>query len=220
MAHITINFRSNTINMPVMLDILLPQQSKECKTLYLLHGMGGDRESWLLRSRVADYAEEKQIAVVMPSGNNKFFINNRNGKAYQQFITEELPAQMELWFGVSKKAQDRFIAGADMGGFGAVLAAAENPESFHTAFSYHNAAYLQDMIHNADTVTKTIVFGTEQECEAALAKLNEVVSGTETKNNTMFVIYDQPEQADWAYLDKCLQETIGYIVSGGNALCQ
>ena len=63
MAWINIDFKSETLNMPVMLDILIPQGHGGYKTLYLLHGAGGDHSSWLINSRVADYAEHKNIAI-------------------------------------------------------------------------------------------------------------------------------------------------------------
>ena len=80
MAWISINFESKALGMPVMTNVLMPQGRGGYKTLYLLHGAGGDYASWLLKSRVADYAEGKNIAVVMPSGNNKCYVNNRYGK--------------------------------------------------------------------------------------------------------------------------------------------
>ena len=82
MAWISINFESKALGMPVMTNVLMPQGRGGYKTLYLLHGAGGDYASWLLKSRVADYAEGKNIAVVMPSGNNKCYVNNRYGKDY------------------------------------------------------------------------------------------------------------------------------------------
>ena len=68
MAWISINFESKALGMPVMTNVLMPQGRGGYKTLYLLHGAGGDYASWLLKSRVADYAEGNNIAVVMPSG--------------------------------------------------------------------------------------------------------------------------------------------------------
>ena len=65
MAWISINFESKALGMPVMTNVLMPQGRGGYKTLYLLHGAGGDYASWLLKSRVADYAEGKNIAVVI-----------------------------------------------------------------------------------------------------------------------------------------------------------
>ena len=123
MAWISINFESKALGMPVMTNVLMPQGRGGYKTLYLLHGAGGDYASWLLKSRVADYAEGNNIAVVMPSGNNKCYVNNRYGKDYFTFLTEELIEKCETWFDLSPKKEDRFIAGMSMGGYGAVHAA-------------------------------------------------------------------------------------------------
>lgn len=220
MAHITINFRSNALNMPVMLDVLLPENCKGCKTLYLLHGIGGDRESWLLRSRVADYVEGKSIAVVMPSGNNKFFVNNINGKAYQNFVAEELIAQIEKWFPVSRKADDRYIAGADMGGFGALSAAVEKAETYHTAVSYHGLFYMQALCESLDTRIIQTVFGDKQQSETALLELVKKLEGVKGQGGTRFVILKEHEPfsngMDWTYLDHCIMKTVDYIMSGGD----
>ena len=42
MAHLTINYKSSALNMPIMLDVLIPQGRGNYKVLYLLHGAGGD----------------------------------------------------------------------------------------------------------------------------------------------------------------------------------
>ena len=119
MAWINIDFKSETLNMPVMLDILIPQGHGGYKTLYLLHGAGGDHSSWLINSRVADYAEHKNIAIVMPSADNKCYVNNRHGKDYSDYITKELIDKCEAWFSLSQNKEDRYIAGMSMGGYGA-----------------------------------------------------------------------------------------------------
>ena len=50
MSHLTINFKSKSLNMPVMLDVLMPQGHGGYKTLYLLHGAGGDHACWTLKT--------------------------------------------------------------------------------------------------------------------------------------------------------------------------
>lgn len=216
MAHMTINFKSAALNMPVMLDVLLPRQCKDCKTLYLLHGYGGDRESWLLGSRVAEYVEDRQIAVVMPSGNNKFFLNNVHGKAYQTFVAEELPARMEAWFGVSKKPEHRFIAGADMGGFGALYAAAEKPDRYGAAFSYHDFSYMKAQCEALEAGTARTVFGLEAAGAGMVQKLEEKVALAQKAGAADFIICDKKDNEDRKYLDRCLQKTIDYIMSEGS----
>ena len=221
MAHITINFRSKALNMPVMLDVLLPENSENCKTLYLLHGWGGDRESFLLRTRLAEYAEGKNIAVVMPSGNNKFFINNVNGKAYQDFVVKELISQMETWFSVSHKPEDRFIAGADMGGFGALMAAAYYPGTYHTAFSYSGPFELQAQCQALQARDRMPVFGDFEKASAAVMNLAHKLDSLEG-SDTKYIICSKEnnKKEGWTYLNDCIKRTIAYVAAGGDMIWQ
>lgn len=134
MAHLSINFKSEALHMPVLLDVIMPQGRGGYKTLYLLHGAGGDHSTWYGKSRIDDYVDNKNIAVIMPSGNNKFYVNNEHGKDYFTFITEELPQVCERWFSVSREAADRYIAGNSMGGYGALYSALKKPGFYAGAF--------------------------------------------------------------------------------------
>ena len=61
------------------------------KTLYLLHGLLGNYTDWVSGTRIQRWAEEKNLAVVMPSGDNAFYINSRISKNdYSTFIGKEL----------------------------------------------------------------------------------------------------------------------------------
>lgn len=163
MAHLTINYRSRALGMPVMLDALIPQGRGGYKTLYLLHGAGGDYASWTLNTRIADYVNNKNIAVIMPSGNNKFYVNNRYGKDYYTFITKELIEVTSNWFSVSDKPCDRYIAGMSMGGYGAMYAALNNPDLYNTAFSYSGLLNILERYDNPQGIDMYPVFGTRQE---------------------------------------------------------
>ena len=90
MALININYESKTLGMPVMINAIIPQGRGSYKTLYLLHGMGGDYTTWITKSRVADYVDNTDIAVIMISGDNKCYVDNVHGRKYFTFLTEEL----------------------------------------------------------------------------------------------------------------------------------
>ena len=121
MALININYESKTLGMPVMINAIIPQGRGNYKTLYLLHGMGGDYTTWITKSRVADYVDNTDIAVIMISGDNKCFVDNVHGRKYFTFLTEELIKTCTNWFGLSCDRKDRYIAGMSMGGYGAAL---------------------------------------------------------------------------------------------------
>jgi len=97
--------------------------------LYLLHGGGNNHATWTGYANVEFYAEERNIAVVMPSGENKFYVDWPSDKFFK-FISEELPDFVTGLFPVSKRPEDTYIAGLSMGGFGTVVHALNFPERF------------------------------------------------------------------------------------------
>ena len=133
------------------------------KTLYLLHGAGGDHTSWILNTRIADYVNNRNIAVVMPSGKNRFYVNNEYGKNFYTYITEELVSQCEQWFDISRKAEDRYIAGMSMGGYGAVYAGLKKPSMYNTVFSYSGLLNILERYDKPQGIDMFPVFGTRQQ---------------------------------------------------------
>lgn len=133
MALIQMNYLSNALLRTVPVNIILPvdkvssktrdyeARTKPFKTLYLLHGMFGNYTDWCANTRVQRWAEEKNLAVVMPSGDNMYYVNSLIPfNDYGAFIGEELPRIMQAAFPLSDRREDTFIAGLSMGGFGAL----------------------------------------------------------------------------------------------------
>ena len=106
--------------------------------LYLLHGFGNNHATWSGYSNVELYAEEQNLAVVMISGENKFYANHR-GDPFYDFIENELPEFVTANFPVSKKVKDTFIAGLSMGGYGALIHGLGNPEKYAAVGSFSGA---------------------------------------------------------------------------------
>ena len=73
-----------------MINAIIPQGRGSYKTLYLLHGMGGDYTTWITKSRAADYVDNTDIAVIMISGDNKCYVDNVHGRKYFTFLTDIL----------------------------------------------------------------------------------------------------------------------------------
>lgn len=90
------------------------------KTLYLLHGITGDEKDWLYGTRIERYAIEHKIAVVMPDGDNNFYVNNCPTERWGEFIGRELVEVTRNLFPLSDKREDTYIGGLSMGGYGAI----------------------------------------------------------------------------------------------------
>ena len=148
------NFFSRILNNHVDVNVLLPSMpdnshffhsfdeiyaDRVIPVLYLLHGALDDYTMWLRQTNVERYAEAARIAVVMPSGQNSFYSNARQGLNYFDYITDELPCFIEYTFPVARTGRHRYIAGPSMGGYGAAKCALTKPD-YYRAFGNFSGA--------------------------------------------------------------------------------
>ena len=109
MAYGSLDFNSNCLKRIVSFRIILPNDDDQnvnepLKLLILLHGYNGINGDWMLNSRVLQLASSHHICVVMPSGENSFYLDGTaTGRQYASFVGEELPAYIRKTFPVSKK---------------------------------------------------------------------------------------------------------------------
>ncbi len=134
--------------------IILPYDSSKdiepYKVLYLLHGGAGNAQDWIRYTSIERYAEENNIAVVMPEvGGSSFYGDMVHGYNYYTFLTKELPMVINCFFPVSDKREDRFVAGLSMGGYGAYKWAFDKPEYFSAAGNFSGFSFT-DEIFNVD----------------------------------------------------------------------
>jgi S-formylglutathione hydrolase FrmB len=114
----------------VFLPANLPPAEK-LPVVYLLHGGGSDFRSWSNDSDVSRYAL-KGIILVMPEGDESYFMNEVEAprEKYEDYITNDLIADVESRFPARKDRAGRAIVGISMGGFAAVKYAFSHPELF------------------------------------------------------------------------------------------
>ena len=142
MANLTYTFRSETLDLNVSVNVILPEpigKNETFKTLYLLHGYIGDHTDWIRFSSPERYNWSYRYAIIMPAVQNSYYTDTTYGQKYLTFIAEELPQVMERTFPLSRKREDRFIGGLSMGGYGALKAALLYPKKYSKAFSLSGA---------------------------------------------------------------------------------
>lgn len=152
MAHININLISSALTRAVDVTLILPtkvagqalgrfkrddyyqkKKDKKYPLLILLHGYLNDEKSWTSYARAELFAEENNIAIVMISGENKFYNNYDHKVTYDHFydfIEYELKDFLYGTFPISNKRCDNFIAGLSMGGYGALYHGLKNPDAY------------------------------------------------------------------------------------------
>ncbi|MDD2649431.1 MAG: alpha/beta hydrolase family protein [Eubacteriales bacterium] len=147
MALFQINVFSHALMMNQPVTVLLPEVAnwnddkvsalKDLPTLYLLHGYSDDSTKWLRMTSIERYASEYRLAVVMPSALHSCYTDMAIGdNNYAEYVSRELPAMMESYFPLSKKREDRFVAGLSMGGYGTLRTALANPDRYAAAAAF------------------------------------------------------------------------------------
>ena len=111
----------------------LPAHSTNPRLMILLHGLTGNFQTWGMRSDIQALADQHGLAVAMPDGQRSFWVDQAYGLAWGRWIGEELPKRLAQMLRLSE--QKPLIGGISMGGYGAVRAAFDYPETFARAFS-------------------------------------------------------------------------------------
>ena len=185
MALIQVNYQSKALFRTVPMNVILPadrfdadtdsylnKPDRKYKTLYLLHGLLGNYTDWVSKTRIQTWAEEKNLAVVMPSGDNSFYFKSRTPwNDYGTFIGEELVDITRRMFPLSDKREDTFIAGLSMGGYGAL----RNGIVYSNTFSH--VVGLSSAIHLFEDLSEEANIGLFDNLkEAAESNLNPKVA--------------------------------------------
>lgn len=150
MAWMQVEFYSNILQRTVPLQILLPadytdpKANKRWKTLYLLHGFFGNCSDWVLMGDAQGVSNDYDLCVVMPSGNNDFYVNAPYGiRDSARFVSEELVDFTRRLLPLSHKREDTLIGGLSMGGFGTLYNALTYSEVFGAGIALSSALVLE-----------------------------------------------------------------------------
>lgn len=138
----SINFQSKMLKRPVRYSIYLPadygKSTREYATVYLLHGYGDDETAWVKDGKIDKIIDELEkngtiapMIYVIPQGYNSYYVNRFNGTLeYMKMFTEEFVPMIDSLYRTKKDATQRAVVGYSMGGYGALILPAKNPDIF------------------------------------------------------------------------------------------
>lgn len=159
MALLQVNFISQTLMRTVPIQVVLPvdkfswdgaRSEGPFPTLYLLHGIFGNYTDWVSGTRIQRWAEEHNLAVVMPSGDNRFYVDQpATQDLYGEFIGRELVDITRRMFPLSAERANTFIGGLSMGGYGAL----RNGLKYYDTFGAIAALSSADVVQQLDSYT-------------------------------------------------------------------
>ncbi|MFC4302141.1 alpha/beta hydrolase [Cohnella boryungensis] len=206
MAVLNLHFFSRSLKREVPFTALIPLDSpipsvqedtiQPLKALYLLHGYSGTHSDWVSFSRIRELSDRYRIAVIMPSGENHFYVDDENkGARYGEYIGKELVDFTRKLLPLSSAREDTFIGGLSMGGYGAIRNGYKYADRFGRIIAL-SSALIPYKIANMEPGFKdgiadygyyrsvfgdlTRLLGSEKDPEAIVRRLNE--NGEELPN--------------------------------------
>ncbi len=159
MAIYRVEYKSKTLKKSVRFSAIIPNDvsistkkkyahsyERATKTLFLLHGYNGDETTFLKSTPVKEYSEKYNLAIILPSCRNSYYLNLNDSKdGYQTFITKELVEYVRLAFNLSKDRDDTIIGGVSMGGYGALHSALFSCNTFSKVIAISPALIIEDL---------------------------------------------------------------------------
>lgn len=132
--------KSRILNRDISYAVLLPKEYDSLHTnypvVYLLHGFGDDETAWYKYGLIQYYSDANTstpMIYVMPQGFNSYYVNKYSGSfPYMDMFVKELVPTIDSTFRTIKDPQQRAVMGFSMGGYGALILPAKNPDVFKT----------------------------------------------------------------------------------------
>lgn len=177
-------FASKALERPAHVTVITPdamgEKSAAAPVLWLLHGTGGDRHSWLDQTAVAHYARTPKITLVLPEANNSFYTDMTHGEAFFTHIAEEVPALLERTLRIDWPQVRQYLAGFSMGGYGALKLGLRFPERYAgigvLSGALRSMAETKALIQTGPRPDLARCFG---DCGEAVARDNDIFCLTE-----------------------------------------
>ncbi len=153
MAFLQVDYKSKSLGRKVHFNVFLPADTDPAgkdgapwRTLILLHGIFGDSSSWVTSSCVQRYAEDRNLCVVMPDGENGFYLDHPEYmNNYASWVGQELVRAVRIMFPLSEKQEDTWIGGFSMGGYGALRTGLKYADTFGGILAFSSALLLESL---------------------------------------------------------------------------
>ncbi|HKM23641.1 MAG TPA: alpha/beta hydrolase-fold protein [Erysipelothrix sp.] len=143
MAKLTLEIVSQSLSRRVPITAIIPEGEippNGFPCLYLLHGLTGNHSDWSNNTNIQILSNLYQIAFVMPSGDNKFYLDHPDSlDFYSAYIGQELINITRDLLPLSVRRQDTWIGGLSMGGYGALINGLKYNQNFSAIFAFSSA---------------------------------------------------------------------------------
>ena len=124
-------YNSEVLHTSENIEFIVPDKGEgPYRVVYLLHGLHGNQGTWNDYTMLPYYSKEYNAIFVIPETGRSFYSDQKYGRKYFTFISEELPRISRRIFNISARREDTAVMGCSMGGYGALKLALSKPEQF------------------------------------------------------------------------------------------
>lgn len=185
MAQVQVNYFSGALMRQMTFQAIVPvdkltfmgeaaRRKKPFQTLYLLHGIFGNCMDWMTGTRIERWAQDKNLVVIMPSGDNSFYVDHPcDGARYGEFIGRELVDMTRSMFPLSHEREDTYIGGLSMGGYGAMRNGLKYSDTFGYIVSLSGKLLFDDLDSLSDH--SPMLVGSRNYYASCLGDLDQVI---------------------------------------------
>ncbi len=118
-------------------------QARRYPVVYLLHGIGGHEDEWLVGSRIVDYAAGRNLILVCADAGQRCYVDSADGSSLcETMAARDLVAFMDQNYRTIPRREARGLMGLSMGGYGALYLSLRHPHTFSAAVSLSGALHI------------------------------------------------------------------------------
>ena len=154
-------YNSDVLHTTENVEFIVPDSGRgPYRVVYLLHGLHGNQGTWIDYTMLPYYCKKYDAVFVIPEAGRSFYCDQKYGRKYFSFVTEELPQISRNILNISIRREDTAVMGCSMGGFGALKLALSRPDQFSFCGAISAACiYLKPILDglrdDADSYRKT-----------------------------------------------------------------
>lgn len=133
---------SKNLDMRTGLSVFLPREfdpEPPQGIITLLHGLSDRCSNWSENTMLPVFAEEHNVAVLMPEVQRSFYSDMAYGPGYFSYVNEELPQLAKKLFGLEYGREQTAVMGLSMGGYGALKCALTSPQRYGICCAFSSA---------------------------------------------------------------------------------
>jgi S-formylglutathione hydrolase FrmB len=134
----TLRIKSAALSRPVPYTAILPDPDDAgpgpYPVLVQLHGYWDDHQAWIYKANLARYVERLPLIVVLPNGENGYWVNWDPTRRYEELVVHDLWEHVSRTFPVREGRWA--IGGLSMGGYGAIRLGLKYPDRYCSIFAH------------------------------------------------------------------------------------